>query len=336
MLVRKKYEIIDFLKGYSIFTIMIFHYLDFIKLPSPFNKVVFFGGSGVHLFVLLSGFGLYLSHSSKKLNYLNFLKRRLSKIYIPYIIIVTLSAFISFFLNIYDNSFYSYFGHVFLYKMFDESIISSYGFQLWFISMILQFYFTFHLIIYLKNKLNSNTIFFFLCVTISLLWSTSVFLLDKGNERIWNSFFLQYLWEFALGIILADKISKNSSFYGKESKLPTLLFFSIINIGIYGFLALKGGEIGKLFNDIFSLIGYSLLAIFIYKLNLKMINSFFLFLGNISMSVYLLHIIVLFIIKALLPTSETILIVIISLTLIVPLSVVYNKFINLIYKSIKI
>ena len=51
----KHYEIIDFLKGYSIFTIVVFHYLQFLGLPHPLSELINFGGTGVHLFVLLSG-----------------------------------------------------------------------------------------------------------------------------------------------------------------------------------------------------------------------------------------------------------------------------------------
>lgn len=41
-------------------------------------------------------------------------------------------------------------------------------------------------------------------ITISLLWSTIVGLTGHAEERVWNSFFLQYLWEFCLGMKLAE------------------------------------------------------------------------------------------------------------------------------------
>ena len=38
---------------------------------------------------------------------------------------------------------------------------------------------------------------------ISLVWATVTTYLGIDDERIWNSFFLQYLWEFVLGMWLA-------------------------------------------------------------------------------------------------------------------------------------
>ena len=43
-----------------------------------------------------------------------------------------------------------------------------------------------------------------LALIVSLLWSTSVGLLGYAEERVGNSFFLQYLWEFCLGMKMAE------------------------------------------------------------------------------------------------------------------------------------
>jgi len=152
----KKIEIVEFLKGFSIFTIIIYHLLQTLKMQDISGKLIAFGGIGVHLFVLLSGFGLYLSHINKPLPFLDFLKKRFTKVYFPYIIIVFGSAIIAIIIPIFKNSLYAFFGHVFLYKMFDESIIGSYGYPLWFISMIIQFYLVFTLLTILKEKINNK------------------------------------------------------------------------------------------------------------------------------------------------------------------------------------
>ena len=49
-----------------------------------------FGGSGVHVFILCSVFGLYLSHLNNPLRYANFLKKRFLKVYWTYAYIVIL------------------------------------------------------------------------------------------------------------------------------------------------------------------------------------------------------------------------------------------------------
>ena len=69
----KKLEVINFLRGFAIFTIVLMHcvqgYLDGVM-----HKAVSLGGAGVHVFILCSGFGLYLSYMNKPLGYLDFLK----------------------------------------------------------------------------------------------------------------------------------------------------------------------------------------------------------------------------------------------------------------------
>jgi peptidoglycan/LPS O-acetylase OafA/YrhL len=224
----RRFEIVDFLKGYSIFTIMIFHYFDYLQLPSPFNTMIFFGGTGVHLFVLLSGFGLYHSYINKPLTYGTFIKKRLTKIYVPYIFVVLLSALISIVVPLYNNSVYALGGHVFLYKMFDENIIGSYGYPLWFISMIMQFYFSFHLVVFIKSKLN-NKWFLFSGILLSISWATLVFLINKADERVWNSFFLQYYWEFTLGIVLAERAFKNQKIISVNINQILIFTIAIIN-----------------------------------------------------------------------------------------------------------
>lgn len=88
----KKIEIIDYLRGFSIFTIVLMHLIQSYPIPQIIRTASSFGGAGVHVFILCSGFGLYLSHLNKPLSYINFLKRRFIKVYIPYIAIILLSA----------------------------------------------------------------------------------------------------------------------------------------------------------------------------------------------------------------------------------------------------
>lgn len=290
----KKLAVIDFLKGYSIFTIILFHCFQNLNLTGILSKAIQFGGTGVHLFIFLSGFGLYSSHLRKRITFSEFTYKRLGKVYIPYILIVLLSAGISLFIPIYKNSYYALAGHIFFYKMFDENIVDSYGYQLWFISTIMQFYLSFYLLILIKDKLRNN-IFLITCVSISLSWSLLIVLTKHTEMRIWNSFFLQYLWEFALGMIVAEGANKHV--YNLNMKNVYYLIIGLIFTAIFGVLSLNGGEIGKVFNDIPALIGYSFLAIFIYKLNIRQIKSFFIFTGKISYSLYLVHILIVLLIK---------------------------------------
>lgn len=331
----KKIEIIDFLKGYSIFTIIVFHYLLTLNLPDPFGRLIYFGGTGVHLFVVLSGIGLYLSYLNKPENYITYLKKRFSKVYIPYVIVVLITALFALLFNIFDGSLYALGGHIFLYKMFDEKIIGSYGYPLWFISMIFQFYFIFYLIIYFKSKIKKDTVFLFICLLLSLSWAIVVLLLGKQSIRVWNSFFLQYLWEFAFGIVIATLIHSGNKFENKIKSIYILLI-GIICCGIYGAMVFALGDVGKLFNDVPALIGYSSIAIWLYLLKNKYVNSFFLFTGKISYPLYLLHSLIYAIVTVVFTNISLPLILTIALLVSYLSSFYYQIGINKVYKYLKI
>lgn len=89
---KKRLDVVDFLRGFSIFTIVLMHLVQSYPLPDFLQNATSLGGAGVHVFILCSGFGLYLSSLYKPLTYGKFLKRRFSKVYIPYLIVVIVSA----------------------------------------------------------------------------------------------------------------------------------------------------------------------------------------------------------------------------------------------------
>jgi len=283
----KKIPLIDFLKGYSIFTILVYHSLLSLELNSYLEKAIMFGGTGVHLFIFISGFGLYASYLRKPIDFRTFIRKRLSNIYIPYIIVITFLAGVSFIIPFYNYDLYTFAGHAFLYKMFDNNIDETYGGQFWFISTIIQLYLTFYILVKVKSMTKSS-LFIFAGIAISLLWSVLVFCLHKGEYRVWNSFFLQYLWEFMLGMSVAELYSRDV--LRNTIKNYAYLIFGSVLIGINGLLVLRGGTAGKLFNDVPAFLGYTSLAIFIFKLNLRPVNKFFIFTGKISYSLYLIHV----------------------------------------------
>ena len=121
-------------------------------------------------------------HLKKKpIGFISFLRRRFGKIYIPYIFIISISALITLFIPIYKGSLFNYFGHVFFYKMFDRFAINSYGYQMWFISTIVQFYLVFHLLAWYIKRVNEK-LFILTGLIISITWSLTVVAL--GNEDL--------------------------------------------------------------------------------------------------------------------------------------------------------
>lgn len=331
----ERLQLVTFLKGFSIFTIVFYHYFQYLNLSPEVNQVIQVGGSGIHLFLLLSGFGLYVSYMRKPLGFFPFIRRRLGKIYIPYIAVVFVTAMISLLVPIFDFSWNALLGHVFLYKMFDSGLDVSFGFQLWFVSTIIQFYFIFRLLVYLKHRVGNH---WFLAVgfCISLLWNILIVVLGKESLRSWNSAMFQYLWEFALGMVIAD--------WYRVGKLPTRLnrWFVLLISGssfiLYALMALKLGQVGKIFNDYPALLAYSGLALLTYSINSRHVHRFFVFTGEIAFPLYLLHILVLFLLKPLviLPGMTPISVVIFSLIITYVVSVYYDRLINRLYIVLKL
>lgn len=281
----KRFEVIDFLRGFAIFTIVLMHcvqgYLD-----GFLHKAVSFGGAGVHVFILCSGFGLYLSHLNKPLGYVDFLKRRFGKVYMPYVVVIGLFALwggVS--SGIVDWKAAA--SHVFLYKMFDNELDVSICYPFWFLSTIIQFYICFPLIIRMIRIRGG----YWLAPLISLLWASVVGWLGYEEYRPWGSSFLQYLWEFALGMWIADKV-KSSGCSEDETMFRFKTCYLIVGvIAGMGLTAVMGwgGGFWALYNDVPSLLGYGSLSILIYKFNIKCINSFFEYTSKIGYEWYLVH-----------------------------------------------
>lgn len=329
---RKKIEVLDFLKGFSILAIVIMHYSDRLDLNEILIAAKNFGGAGIHTFFMISGFGLYLSYSKKPISYPQFLKKRFVKIYFPYIIIVLVTFVINLFTNIYPISYKALFGHIFLYKMFYSSQIETYGFHLWFVSTIIQFYLLFPLIFKLKNKI-SNAPLLIIGLIISISWGIFILFTNKAGDRVWDSFFLQYLWEFILGIVLADLyLKKGFEFWNIQLKY--FLPITIIALVAFPFLTLKFGMIGRTLNDIPALIGFTGFAILVYRIGFKMFNHLILMTGEFSYSLYLIHVLVMellsiAIVKMGYTISPGVYIIIFAITII--LSIWYQKVINKTY-----
>jgi len=141
----QKYNIINYLRGISIFTIVVMHLCQ-SHTVGALHKALAFGGAGVHVFILCSGFGLYLSYLRKPLGYGEFLKRRFGKVWIPYAIAVVLWGL---WLLASKGAFplREVASHLLLYKMFSVELDTSLCYPYWFISTIIQFYLVWPLIV---------------------------------------------------------------------------------------------------------------------------------------------------------------------------------------------
>lgn len=280
----KKLDVVNFLRGYSIFTIVIMHLVGMLGISGIWEKAAAFGGAGVHVFILCSGFGLYLSYLRKPLGYIAFLKKRFTRIYMPMAVLCVATAVWMACMG--REWFMPLWGNLLLFKMFVPELESSMGGQMWFVSTIIQFYLARPLIVKLFNTRGGVK----LALIVSLLWSTTVGLLGYAEERVWNSFFLQYLWEFCLGMKMAEIYHDNP----KALEVPRwkyLLTLCVAGVGLTGIMGFAGWP-WKLYNDIPSLVGYMSLALVIYKVGIKPLNRLLEWTNRFSYEWYLVHMLV--------------------------------------------
>lgn len=294
----KKLDIVDFLRGFAIFTIALMHLVQG-SLTGALNKAASLGGAGVHVFLLASGFGLYLSYKKNPLGYGEFLKKRFGKVYWPYAMVMLLwGLWFLFAKGAFPIKSIS--SHLLLYKMFDAELDVSLCYPFWFISTIIQFYICWPLIVRILGVGGGNsTKGLVLATVISIAWATTVGILGYEDLRPWGSFFLQYLWEFVLGMWLADKYANSSSKVNallaepKTLKWQWLIVGAVIGMGLtvaMGWI----GDILKLYNDIPSLMGYLSLLLIVYKAScsfecLTWIKTFFTRASSFGYELYLVH-----------------------------------------------
>ena len=291
---RSYYDEVTFLRGFSILTIVLMHFIQNDSLPGIVNKILSIGGTGVHVFFFCSGFGLFLSYLKKPLKYTEFLKKRFFKVYIPYIVVVSISALLPY---MYDgNRLGAWLSHVFLYKMFIPVYEESFG-PFWFISTLFQFYFLFVPMVRLKENIGPKK-WFVGCSSLSITWWVFTAITGLSDQRIWGSFFLQYLWEFALGIVIAEYLKSGKSI---TIKTKWLVVIGIIGIGIAGVAKVVGGYFTA-FNDIFATFGYGAIALFIYVMGCTAFNKFISFTSKISYELYLVHMLVFCTIRLFVPS----------------------------------
>lgn len=276
-------------------TIVLMHFMQTDRLLGIVNKILSIGGTGVHIFFFCSGFGLFLSYLRKPLSYSQFLKKRFFKVYFPYIAVVTVSALLPFMYE--GNRLNAWLSHVFLYKMFIPKYEGSFGNPFWFISTLFQFYFLFIPLTKLKDKIGTKK-WFFGCCSISVMWWLFTAIVGIADQRIWGSFFLQYLWEFALGIAIAEYLHSGKSI---NIRMKWILVTGLFGIGIAGIAKIVGGFFVA-FNDVFAAFGYGAIVLFVYAIGCSVINKFIFFTSKISYELYLVHILVFSTIRLFLPS----------------------------------
>ena len=243
------------------------------------------GGTGGHVFIFCSGFGLYLSYLHRPIGFGEFMKKRFLRVYIPYLIFVLIRAVLPHYGTSNTDHFKMLLSHVFLYKMFFEKYMCSYGLQLWFISTILQLYLLFIPLCRLREKTSMSTVLL-AGFSVSAVWWVVMFFTGLENYRIWGSFCLQYLWEFVLGMAVAEILFHRNSVH---IPIQLMLVATVCGLGLQALMAKQGGLIAA-WNDVPGLIGYMALILLIYMGGKRVIRPVFVWVDTFSYEWFLTHV----------------------------------------------
>ncbi len=283
----RKYGEVSFLRGFAITTVIFMHLIQVFvaqgDIPQWLRFAASLGGTGGHVFVFCSGFGLYLSYLHRPVRAGEFLRKRFLKIYIPYIIVVVITYLLP---HGGDEAerIRKLLSHIFLYKMFYERYEISFGLQFWFISTILQLYLLFPLLCRFREK-TSRRALILLGLLVSMVWWILMEATGLGAYRIWGSFCFQYLWEFTLGMAAAEYIMNTESV---RFPVGGLLLTAAAGLGLQAVTAMAGGWAAA-FNDVPALFGYGSAALLLYHFGRRIVRPLFLWIDTISYEWFLVH-----------------------------------------------
>lgn len=279
----------DQLKGLAIIMIIFSHIGYFL---TTFHHFLFplsvFAGVGVNLFLLMSGFGLTSSALSKELGFLDFYKKRLTKLYIPlWLILIILFLLDLFLLNRHYplitvfQSFLGFFPEANLYTDIDS--------PLWYFTLILFYYLIFPIFFQKKLKYFSPL----------LVYSLSFLITEKINLPVNPSvlgLYKVHLIAFPLGMSLAlinhklikEKFTQIINFGNKNIDILLKTFFSLILLYFIYYTAFNSGVGHGVSIEQATSIFTTICVILLFNLidfEFKILNWF----GIYSYEIYLFH-----------------------------------------------
>lgn len=277
------------LKGLAILTIVFAHVAYALVSDSRFLfPLSTMAGVGVNLFLMLSGYGLVISALKKPLTIWQFYKYRLSKLFLPFwLVLISLFAIDALFLKInygwpyMAQSFLGFFNHANLYTDVNSPF--------WYLTLIIFYYLIFPILFIRKRPWLSAL----------LIYAVSFLIISAQPNFLINVIHLHriHLMAFPIGLIIGsllynEVLSIRLSFWLQKirsKKYPIvyallLLFFSAV--AIYSFIHAGIGE-KPYVEEIISIIScLSLLAIAALKrFEIKALY----WIGFFSYEIYLFH-----------------------------------------------
>lgn len=258
----------------------------------------------VQFFFTLSGFVIYLNYHNQNFNISKikeFMLRRFFRLYplhLFFLLCFLLIEFLKYFLStnfgleannkpFQMNNISNFFLHLFFLQHYADHY--SFNGPSWSISVEMFLYFTFSLIIFFNNK-------YFLIIPIMFVILFLIFLNDTYGAGYFHNAFFSGLYSFSLGCIFCNFYLKNKNFF-KSIIFNTFyfIFLTLFLAELFGYKILFNFGYNYIYSIFFGLIIYLSCFLnknfFLYKI---FFNKFFIFLGKISYSIYLGHLLIFF------------------------------------------
>ena len=286
---KKNYSSLDLtqeLKGLAILCIIWAHIGYGLSTNQSFLfPLSILSGVSVNLFLFLSGYGLTASQLKREGTIYSFYKKRLTKIFIPFWIVLIIFLVLDYIiLSIHYSPQFIIQSLIGIFN--SASMFTDFNSPLWYFSLILLYYLLFPLIFF-KRYPWVSAIFLYLTV-----W----FLVQSNFEFLEGVIGLYevHMLAFPLGIIAAwlvsTKASYAQSFTNACSKLSGLSYYAIITILLFSisYFALHGNIGSKAILEESTSIGimFAIILLFILKKRESKLLSLF---GLYSYEIYLFH-----------------------------------------------
>lgn len=267
----------------AVLTMVISHGLSVLLPNTDYANFQIFKPLAIGLLVLIIGFCWHWSFLHRPITYFKFLRSKVLKAYLPYVLFVFLVFVIGHFFEVYPHGLDHFWGHVLLYKMFHEGYILSYGEPLGWFATLVQFYLFFFILKELCSDLGRLPFLGFTFV-LSILWVWFINYMGYGDLRVWNGFFLNYLWLFGLGMGLASWLHQKGKIIIKNKRLlgfGSSGFILAVIIGLF-----MGVEIGP-FTIVFKFLAYLFVGVCLYLSLGIWVNKFVIAYGKRAYAFYL-------------------------------------------------
>lgn len=262
-------------------------------------------GIFVQLFFTLSGFVIFLNYSDKinnLENFKNFIFKRFKRLYplhLFFLILFLLLELFKYFLNLKfnmttnippfeTNNVNNFFLNLFFLQHFAET--NNFNSPSWSISVEMMLYITFSIIIFINRRSLIFFLFFYIILFLFLLKNT------YGSSLSIDAYY-SGLYSFSIGCLFCVFYKKKNFIF--KGLIFNYLFYFLLIIFLIEIFYLKFISTKYIYSFLFGLIFYSSCFLnsnfYLFKI---CFNNFFIYLGKISYSIYLSHLLIFFLINS--------------------------------------